>query len=148
MSSLHVIVFSLLLISVVYGDCWIGQKKGEHNISTDFATCPSEWITKARGLTLVNPPAVPSVDPYTKGPVSTAGVCGATLLNSTHYQLGTFKDVKSFPPKTYLTHNHACGLCSSFQDLSIYMQYPDMTNPVRKCALKGIVSKKWAMKCI
>eukprot|EP00466_Bigelowiella_natans_P005205 jgi/Bigna1/53172/estExt_Genewise1Plus.C_160084 len=40
------------------------------------------------------------------------------------------------------------GLCSTLQDLSAYMQYKDMTSPVRKCGFKGFVSQKWAMKCL
>uniref|UniRef100_A0A6B2LHR0 Uncharacterized protein n=1 Tax=Arcella intermedia TaxID=1963864 RepID=A0A6B2LHR0_9EUKA len=48
----------------------------------------------------------------------------------------------------YVTHNGHCGACSTLQDLSVYMQYTDLTAPVRKCGLEGILSKQLAMDCL
>ena len=33
----------------------------------------------------------------------------------------------------YVTHNTQCGACSSAQDLSVYLKYPDLTDPGIKC---------------
>lgn len=37
-----------------------------------------------------------------------------------------------------LTHAGPCGVCSTLHDLAAYLDYPDMTTPVAKCALKGV----------
>jgi hypothetical protein len=35
----------------------------------------------------------------------------------------------------FITHERACGLCSTLQDLAIYAAYNDLTEPVRSCGL-------------
>ena len=47
----------------------------------------------------------------------------------------------------FVTHLHACGLCSTAQDLAVYMANPDMTSAGKKCATKALVSKKWGQTC-
>ncbi len=37
-----------------------------------------------------------------------------------------------------ITHHGACGLCSTLQDLAVYMAYPDLSGPVRDCAMLGL----------
>ena len=89
---------------------------------------------------------VPQTDPYINGPVSTAGVCGVKFLNryacqlskiycknlinialyffftSTHYNVKTYNSsVDVVADGGYVTHDKACGLCSSLQDLAVYM---------------------------
>lgn len=38
--------------------------------------------------------------------------------------------------RAFLTHTGACGVCSTLDDLAVYIDTPDLTNPVRKCALQ------------
>lgn len=35
----------------------------------------------------------------------------------------------------HVTHTGRCGLCSTLQDLAVYMREPDLTAPVRQCGL-------------
>ncbi len=46
-----------------------------------------------------------------------------------------------------VTHEKSCGLCSTAQDLSVYMANPDMTHEGKVCASKGLISSKWGKKC-
>ncbi|KNC73684.1 hypothetical protein SARC_13757 [Sphaeroforma arctica JP610] len=50
----------------------------------------------------------------------------ALSANSTVHGLGT----------VFLTHTGPCGVCSSLDDLYVYLSTPDLTNPVRACGLK------------
>lgn len=48
-----------------------------------------------------------------------------------------------------VTHSGRCGACSSLQNLAIYIAYPDLTTPVRKCALTGIFDSGFSrLACI
>ena len=38
-----------------------------------------------------------------------------------------------------ITHSGPCGQCSSLQNLAIYIQHPDLTDPVRECGIKGML---------
>ena len=46
----------------------------------------------------------------------------------------------------FLTHFGPCGVCSQFQDLVVYLTTPDLTNPVRSCAMK--VFKSQTVRCL
>ncbi|CUG91846.1 membrane-associated protein, putative [Bodo saltans] len=48
----------------------------------------------------------------------------------------------------YVTHLHPCGQCSTTRDLSVYMKYSDLTEPVRICALESILNDTWALECL
>ena len=41
-----------------------------------------------------------------------------------------------------MTHNFTCGACSSLADLNVYLEKPDLTNPVKSCTIKGTL-KPW-----
>ncbi|MBW1904883.1 MAG: hypothetical protein JRJ24_06180 [Deltaproteobacteria bacterium] len=36
-----------------------------------------------------------------------------------------------------ITHRGPCGLCSPLQDLAVYIEYRDLTDPVRQCGVAG-----------
>jgi len=44
--------------------------------------------------------------------------------------------VKEYEGRAFLTHTGACGVCSTLDDLAVYIETPDLTTPVRKCALQ------------
>jgi hypothetical protein len=46
-----------------------------------------------------------------------------------------------------ITHDGACGLCSSTQDLAAYMANPDMTKSGKECAIKGNLNREWGISC-
>ena len=47
----------------------------------------------------------------------------------------------------FVTHTGSCGLCSTKQDLSIYMAFPDLTWPGKKCAIVGMFSQDAGVEC-
>ncbi len=46
----------------------------------------------------------------------------------------------------HLTHENHCGVCSSLDDLALYLEKPDMTSPVRKCGMRVLMSR--AVSCL
>lgn len=47
----------------------------------------------------------------------------------------------------FVTHTGSCGLCSTKQDLSIYMAFPDLTWPGKKCGMESLFSYEDAVQC-
>jgi len=47
-----------------------------------------------------------------------------------------------------LTHNRPCGVCSTLDQLAVYVSVPDLTSPVRKCGLEAVLSKTLGLKCL
>ncbi|MEM8608253.1 MAG: hypothetical protein AAGF92_14170 [Myxococcota bacterium] len=48
-----------------------------------------------------------------------------------------------------VTHRGRCGACSSLRNLAIYIAYPDLTEPIRECALVGIFDSSFSrLACI
>ncbi|KAJ1406629.1 hypothetical protein B484DRAFT_319705, partial [Ochromonadaceae sp. CCMP2298] len=45
-----------------------------------------------------------------------------------------------------LTHEGSCGLCSTAQDLSIYLAQ-DFTDAGKKCATKGVLNEEAGLQC-
>jgi hypothetical protein len=91
--------------------------------------------------TLLDPPPLAD-DPYDEPAAvpDTAGVCAVVVEDEIGrtYRLETFADrVEAGDAGAVLTHEGACGLCSSLQDLAVYMGQPDLTDPVRTCGITG-----------
>lgn len=91
-------------------------------------------------------------DPYTiwyarELPGTPAGtVCGVRFeQDRVHYRLLTFADTAVARAAGFaVTHFGACGTCSTLQDLAVYLEKPDLTAPVRKCAIKWDASASLA----
>ena len=47
----------------------------------------------------------------------------------------------------FVTHTGPCGLCSTKQDLSIYLDKPDLTWPGKKCGFEGMISESMGVEC-
>jgi len=78
-------------------------------------------------------------------------VCALKYLDEQkiNYTLATFPTSAEAEKAGYvITHQGHCASCSTTQDLAVYLKYPDLTDPIRKCGLWGILSEKWAMDCI
>lgn len=68
-------------------------------------------------------------------------VCG--ILMSTEvangYELETYDtEAAALEAGAQITHYGPCGLCSTMQDLAVYIREPDLTAPVRACGVKGL----------
>ncbi|KNC50229.1 uncharacterized protein AMSG_06382 [Thecamonas trahens ATCC 50062] len=108
--------------------------------------------------TLLTPFPELHTDPYEASPpINTTWpavpVCAVVYPNEpdrSSYKLATFptRAAAEAAPATFVTHLHPCGLCSTTQDLAVYMAKPDLTDPVRKCGLETAFDKKLALDCL
>ncbi len=108
------------------------------------AWAPEPWtdarVAALRTWTLLEPPAELASDPYAVAPPAPpAGqVCGfvADDLAARTYRLTTFdSDAAATQAGAIVTHQDACGLCSTLEDLAVYAETPDLTAPVRQCGI-------------
>jgi hypothetical protein len=93
-----------------------------------------------RSRTLVDPPSLLPASPYDDASLvpDTSGVCAVLTDPSVPdgYRLETFPDAAAAEAGGgVVTHESACGACSSLQDLAVYLETPDLGDPVRECAL-------------
>jgi hypothetical protein len=112
-------------------------------------------ITALRSRTLVDPPGLLPGDPYAEPSLvlaDTGGVCAVLAEPSVAggYRLGTFPDrAAAEAAGGVMTHAGACGVCSSLQDLAVYLANPDLGEPVRQCALLFLTQgDQAALACI
>lgn len=103
-----------------------------------------ELLTYLDTFQLKNPPARLSSDPYlspqSSGEIDNANfVCVAEVDTAmSQYALSTRPIGASLDSEhAFVTHRGPCGLCSSFEDLVVYMRNPDLTEPVRACGALG-----------
>lgn len=81
-------------------------------------------------------------DPYPSqedyfGKHKETAVC-AFIVTEDGYDLDTYDDdASALAAGAQITHYGPCGLCSSMQDLAVYIREPDLTAPVRSCGIKG-----------
>lgn len=69
---------------------------------------------------------------------ATPGVC-AVLGDTAGYTLQTYADeAAATADGARVTHADGCGVCSTLQDLAVYMANPDLTAPVRACGVLGL----------
>jgi len=97
-------------------------------------------IDSLRTRVLDNPPTLLGANPYDEPsqPQDPTQVCGA-LFAGANYNLETYSDeAAAIAAGASVTHVGECGLCSSLQDLSVYVSKPDLTDPVRACGLLGL----------
>ena len=55
------------------------------------------------------------------------------------YRLVTKPSVDHAEEHQYVTHEGPCGLCSSLQDLSVYMETPDLATIGIQCSIRALV---------
>ena len=97
-----------------------------------------------------NEPEPLSEDPYLSNVQISQGeelACVITvnwLDNS--YQLETLR-LEDAPPEQ-ITHIGPCGACSSMRDLQVYVENTDLTEPVRRCGIKGISNEAEGLNCL
>lgn len=91
--------------------------------------------------TLLEPPPMPTTDPYASGVDTPAdGVCAVVVVDAaakTYRQASFPNEADAEDAGAIVTHTGACGLCSSLEDLAAYVANPDLTGPVRDCGIRG-----------
>lgn len=97
-------------------------------------------IAALRTWELVEPPALLTDDPYASPAPATPddnAVCAVVRgPGALQYRLAGFPSAAdSIAAGAVPTHHGSCGLCSSLADLAVYMEKPDLTEPVRECGL-------------
>lgn len=115
-------------------------------------------LAALESLTLLDPPAELTADPYGASPAAPAG--DASSSATVCAVLREPAPAKSYRLKTYdspqaakaagaqLTHLGACGLCSPLRDLAVYIRRPDLTGPVRDCGVKHGADKAAQLACL
>ncbi|KAL4455281.1 hypothetical protein ABPG74_012433 [Tetrahymena malaccensis] len=76
--------------------------------------------------------------------------CGLRYTDSSkiNYELKTFESLDSLLENQFnVTHKGKCGVCSTTQDLTVYLE-KDLTQPVRWCGLRYFYSKKQNIQCL
>eukprot|EP00808_Paulinella_micropora_P028141 g27903.t1 len=78
-------------------------------------------------------------------------VCGVVYHDSDlcgTYTLQTYRSAgEAQRAGATVTHLSACGVCSTLQDLSVYIKLPDLTTAGKKCAMIGQVSYSYGLQC-
>lgn len=108
---------------------------------------PEPWtdarVDALRAWTLAEPYPELLTDPYaTTPPASPPGeVCGFEVIDLAQhsYRLTTFaSEAEALQAGAIVTHQDACGLCSTLTDLAVYASTPDLTAPVRQCGIDAL----------
>lgn len=107
---------------------------------------PRSWdaaaLAELRSWTLDNPPEVLAEDPFLATPglqPDEQSVCAAIVTGDRSYRLESFESVDAARlAGAIVTHGVACGTCSSLEDLAVFVEIPDQTDPVRQCALEHL----------
>lgn len=103
-----------------------------------------EEITELRRWKLTKPFEELTYNPY-KRPVPESKECLCAIviddLENKEYHLETFDDLKSAEAAgAYVTHYDACGLCSTLEDMALYVEDLDIGRAVKECGLKNLVT--------
>ena len=105
----------------------------------------AEQMDRVAAFELLDPPELLDTDPYDDA-AAHAGApdqfCAVLPdgANPEAYTLMTFSTASAAEDLgATVTHYGACGLCSSLQDLAVYMRHSDLSGPVRECGLMGRV---------
>ncbi|MEE2644987.1 MAG: hypothetical protein VYD19_08645 [Myxococcota bacterium] len=110
-----------------------------------------EEVERLKAAEELSPPAPLVRDPYLDPLPPTAGVgfCALQWVEEGRYQLSTFPTQAAIAEVgAQLTHSGPCGLCSSLRDLAVYIEKPDLTDPVRRCGLAGLNDLAQTQGCL
>jgi len=108
-----------------------------------------EAAEAARGFRVADPygqRATKIVSSWSLGKKRDEEVCALRFVDDskTAYELKGFETTAAAVNAGFtITHQGRCGSCSTLQDLSIYLENPDLTSPARQCARRyGLKRKK------
>lgn len=98
-------------------------------------------VAALQAFVLTEPFPALDADPYETPdafPLDDTSVCGV-LVDDGNYSVQTYADDASAQSAgAKVTHDGACGRCSTLQDLAVYMGNGDLTEPVRDCGVLGL----------
>lgn len=97
-----------------------------------------------------DPYAFYAAHPDQLGPTSPGAVCAIKYLapDRRAYRIADYRTATAaIADGAHITHAGRCGTCSDLKDLAVYLRRPDLTTPVRRCAMLGAV-KPLAMRCL
>lgn len=104
----------------------------------------AEDIAELRSWKLTNPFEELTSNPYRQPvPESEPCLCGIVIedMEEKEYRLETFKDEKEAAEAgAYVTHYDACGLCSTLEDMALYVEDLDIGKAVRECGIKNLAT--------
>lgn len=115
-----------------------------------------------KSFELENPPTLdcnPYQDASSTPPSSQAeGVCvveispssSSTCPNDYTYSLKTYEETaeQALANGRLVTHSNPCGVCSSLQDLAVYMnEGANLRNAAQSCGVRGILGERSGTKC-
>lgn len=99
-------------------------------------------LDQLRSLVNDSPPEQLLADPYAEGsadPIPDGTVCAVTRTTPGHYRLDTFVSAEAARMAgAEVSHTGVCGLCSGLNNLAVYIDQQDLTEPVRQCGLLAI----------
>lgn len=109
------------------GEAWTPPVYGEDDVAALLALQIDAPLPELAGDPYAE--ELPALDP---GDPSMCGV----LTDGDRYTLASYDTyADAIDDGAHVTHTGACGLCSTLQDLAVYMREPDLTAPVRQCGL-------------
>lgn len=116
------------------GTCVCGGEPWPAPVYTDAE------VSALQALVLDVPRAPLEGDPYAEDlpalDPDDPSVCGVLLGGDRTYALESYDSAGyAMAAGARITHTGRCGLCSPLQDLAVYVREPDLTAPVRQCAL-------------
>ena len=103
-----------------------------------------ETIASFEAATLLDGPQPLTEDPYSTTPdaapdeTAFCSILRAESGSTSYRLLATGSEAQATEAGASITHKGACGLCSSLQNLAVYLRNPDLTDPVRECGLQGM----------
>jgi hypothetical protein len=150
------------------GDCFCIVAEGESCPSQRPKTNFTDDFTDVywKQQTVVNPYAL-TCDPFTDAGCNTQPEQDQTLLDlgdtaacaihivdvTTDCQDGSYT-LKTYASREeaeaaggFVTHLGHCGVCSTLQDLAVYMTFPDLTTEGTFCSSKGTISVEGGAAC-
>jgi hypothetical protein len=97
-------------------------------------------VAALRAWVLTTPPPLLATDPYASPapPIADGTYCAVIRddVATRQYHLQTFASrAAAEAAGAAPTHAGPCGMCSSLEDLAVYITQPDLTAPVRACGL-------------
>lgn len=113
-----------------------------------------EFESRLHAWELAEPIPDLTSDPYVTGvvdPHASEGVCGVvrTSESELRYRLVDYtNEAEAEAAGASITHHGRCGVCSTLQDLAVYMAHDDLTTPVRHCGIWHHAGSERDVECL
>jgi hypothetical protein len=112
------------------------------------------WLNEHQTILLVNFTDM-ETNPYPPGPYDVAIEKANCYVVFRDPDKNTYDMITAQEPPmdgvnygVFLSHETPCGVCSNLVDLAVYIETPDLTNPVRLCGFTSFLSDEINMHCL